>query len=60
MPAKNEISYTTKEESKNLQEAQFLALRPADRFFFFIRNMAESRRLFKVNDEKKNNFILKR
>lgn len=56
-----EIRFTTKEESKALQEEEFLALSPSERvlhFFLFSKKILElSKERPEVN---KNNFILEK
>ncbi len=54
-----EIKFTTKEESKRLQEAEFLALSGAERVFAFFRLCYEMRDFPSENSqEKKDNFII--
>lgn len=54
-----EISFTTKEESKAKQEADFLKLTPTERVYSFFR-MMEAMKKFptKAEDEKKDNFVI--
>lgn len=65
IPTKNyylytmEINFATKEESKRLQEAEFLALSGAERVFAFFRMCYEMRDFpSKGPSEKRNNFII--
>lgn len=58
MPSQKKINFTTKEESKKLQQEQFLSLNPSERFLYFIRNMAESQKIFQTKDNQNTNFIL--
>lgn len=54
-----EINFTTKEESKRQQEAEFLALSGAERVFAFFRLCYEMRDFpSEVSPDKKNNFII--
>lgn len=50
------ITYTTKEESNQLQQAEFLALSPVERFYRFLMLMEKSKWLIHNKKEKKNNF----
>ncbi len=53
------IKFTTKEESKRLQETEFLALSGAERVFTFFRLCYEMRDFpSKESSEKKDNFII--
>jgi hypothetical protein len=54
-----EINFTTKEESKRLQEADFLALTGAERVFAFFKLCYEMRDFpSQETSEKKDNFII--
>jgi hypothetical protein len=54
-----EINFTTKEESKRLQEADFLALTGAERVFAFFKLCYEMRDFpSQETFEKKDNFII--
>lgn len=54
-----EISFNTKEESKKLQEAEFLALSGAERVFAFFKLCYEMRNFpSEKSSEKKDNFII--
>jgi|TARA_R110000823_G_scaffold243818_3_gene368042 hypothetical protein len=54
-----EINFTTKEESKRLQEADFLALSGAERVFAFFKLCYEMRDFpSQETSEKKDNFII--
>ena len=54
-----EIKFTTKEESKRLQEAEFLTLSGAERVFAFFRLCYEMRDFpSKESSEKNDNFII--
>jgi hypothetical protein len=51
------ITYTTKEESNKIQQAEFLALNPVERFYRFLLLMEKSKWLTNPNKkEQKNNF----
>jgi hypothetical protein len=51
------ITYTTKEESNQIQQAEFLALSPLERFYRFLLLMEKSKWLTNPNKkEQKNNF----
>ena len=53
------INFTTKEESKKLQEAEFLALSGAERVFAFFKLCYEMRSFpSKETSEKNNNFVI--
>lgn len=45
------ITYTTKEESNQLQQAEFLALTPVERFYRFLWLMEKSKWLTPKNKE---------
>jgi len=54
-----EIRFTTKEESKKLREAEFLALSGAERVLTFFKLSYEMRHFHsKDSSEKKDNFII--
>ena len=54
-----EIKFTTKQESKRLQEAEFLALSGAERVFAFFRLCYEMRDFpSQENSDKRDNFII--
>lgn len=55
-----EIKFTSKEESKRIQELEFLALPPSERFLRFLSLSQQINSLFptSVPKEKSNNFIL--
>ncbi len=55
-----EISFTTKAKSKAMQEREFLALSPSERFLVFIKISQESLKLFPKTDslQSEKNFIL--
>jgi|TARA_R110002074_G_scaffold48914_7_gene125097 hypothetical protein len=54
-----EINFTTKEESKRLQEADFLALSGAERVFAFFKLCYEMRDFpSQETSDKKDNFII--
>ncbi len=54
-----EINFTTKEESKELQEAEFLALSGPERVFAFFRLCYEMRDFpSQKSSDKKDNFII--
>ena len=51
------LTYTTKEESNMIQQAEFLALSPVERFYRFLLLMEKSKWLINPNKkEQKNNF----
>ena len=50
------ITYTTKEESNQLQQQEFLALSPVERFYRFLILMAKSKWLNNKKQESNNNF----
>ena len=51
------ITYTTKEESNKIQQAEFLALSPVERFYRFLLLMEKSKWLINPNKkEQKNNW----
>lgn len=50
------ITYTTKEESNKIQQAEFLALSPVERFYRFLMLMEKSKWLNHHRKEEKNNF----
>lgn len=52
-----EIKYGSKEESKAEQEARFLALSPAERFYAFLKLMEQMKNVpTKAKPEEKDNF----
>ncbi|MCB0537075.1 MAG: hypothetical protein R2836_05370 [Chitinophagales bacterium] len=53
------IQYTTKEESNYMQEQEFLALKPVERIYAFLR-LSEKLKDFpsKKEVEKKDNFLI--
>jgi hypothetical protein len=50
------ITYTTKEESNQLQQQEFLALSPVERFYRFLMLMEKSKWLNNKKQESNNNF----
>ena len=50
------ITYTTKEESNHLQQQEFLALSPVERFYRFLILMEKSKWLNNKKQESNNNF----
>lgn len=50
------ITYTTKDESNQIQQAEFLALSPLERFYRFLMLMEKSKWLNHHKEVKKNNF----
>ncbi|MCB9360453.1 MAG: hypothetical protein H6587_07710 [Flavobacteriales bacterium] len=50
------ITYTTKEESNQLQQQEFLALSPVERFYRFLILMEKSKWLNNKKQESNNNF----
>lgn len=54
-----EISFTTKEESKRLEEKRFLALTPSERLMEFLESMAYFTQFpSKVPEKKNDNFVI--
>ncbi|MBE7442676.1 MAG: hypothetical protein HS119_09515 [Flavobacteriales bacterium] len=50
------ITYTTKDESNKVQQAEFLALSPVERLYRFLMLMEKSKWLNHHKEVKKNNF----
>ncbi len=50
------ITYTSKEESNQIQQAEFLALSPVDRFYRFLLLMEKSKWLNHKKQESNTNF----
>ena len=50
------ITYTTKEESNQLQQQEFLAFSPVERFYRFLILMEKSKWLNNKKQESNNNF----
>ncbi len=50
------ITYTTKDESNKVQQAEFLALSPLERLYRFLMLMEKSKWLNHHKEVKKNNF----
>lgn len=55
-----EISFNTKQESKLMQQKEFLALSPVERFYKFLELMEKSAALFPIKTKKQEskNFVI--